>query len=129
VHAHLGYHGLSDAFWMTVRTILGIFSWMSVFIRDMFHSLSKRVKDAIVLEYACIGLRIGIPEELLSKDYESFLISLDKHLDVLDSGHSLDLTRSIVQNIETPIITGKMSCISRILSRAALMIGFDLLPQ
>jgi len=95
----------------------------------MFNSLSKRTKDAIVLEYACLGLRIGIPEELLSKDYESFLISLDKHLDVVDLGHSLDFTRSIVQSIEIPILTGEMKWITRIVARAALMIGFDLLPQ
>jgi len=97
----------------------------------MFHSLSKRTKDAIVLEYACLGLPvgIGIPEELLSKDYESFLMSLDKHLDVLDLGHSLDFTRSTVQSIETPLIFRKMNCITRVVARAALMIGFDLLPQ
>ena len=126
MHAHLGFHCISDAFWTTVCTI---YSWTLVLTHDIFHSLSKRAKDAIVLDYTCLGLRIGIPEQLLSKDYESFLVLLDKHLDVLDLGHSPDLTRSIVQSIEIPILTGKMKWITRIVARAALMIGFDLLPQ
>jgi len=109
--------------------VRAVFSWTLGLTFDIFHSPSKRTKDAIVLEYACLGLRIGIPEELLSKDYESFLISLDKHLDALDLGHSPDFTRSIVQSIEIPILTGKMKWITRIMARGALMIGFDLLPQ
>jgi len=112
-----------------VRPILKIFSWTAVLTRDMFHSLSNRAKDAIVLEDAYVGMRIGVYEELMSKDYESFLALLDKHLDVLDSGHSLNFTRSVFQSIETGPMTAKMNCISRFFYTAGLMIGFDLLPQ
>ena len=91
-----------------------------------FHSLSNRAKDAIVLEVAYVGMRIGVYKELMSKDYESFLILF---LDVLDSGHSLNFTRSLFQSIETAPMTAKMNWISRFFYTAGLMIGFDLLPQ
>jgi len=112
-----------------VRPILKIFSWTLVLIHDMFHSLSSRAKDAIVLEDAYVGMRIGVYEEVISKDYESFLILLDKHLDVLDSGHSLKFIRSVFQSIETGPMTAKMNCTSRFFYTAGLMIRFDLLPQ
>lgn len=129
MHVHLGCHRFSDAFWTTVRTLLEIYPWTSALICDMFHSLSNRAKDAIVLKYAYVGMRIGVYEELMSKDHESFLILLNKHLDVLDSGHSLNFTRSVFQSIETAPTTAKMSCFSRIFLAAGLMTGFDLLPQ
>lgn len=92
----------------------------------MFPSLSKRAKDTIVLEYACAGLRIGVPQELLSKDYDSFLVDFNKRLDILDAGYSL--TRVIVENVEGSVLSAKKNPITALLVRVALMIGYDLLP-
>ena len=80
-----------------------------------------------MLEYTCAGLRIGVPEELLTKDYDSFLVSFDRRLDILDAGYSI--TRVVVENVETSVLSAKKNWITGILVRVALMIGFDLLPQ
>lgn len=72
-------------------------------------------------------MRIGVPENLLTKDYDSFLVSFNKRLDILDAGYSL--TRETIFNVEASVLSAKKSWITSILVRAALIIGFDLLPE
>lgn len=124
VHLDLGYHLVSDSF----REAVGYFLLSAEDHRvwHIFSSLSKRAKDTIVLEYACAGMRIGVPQDLLSKDYDSFLIAFDQRLDILDAGYSL--TRVIVENVEGSVLSAKKNIITAILVRIALMIGYDLLP-
>jgi hypothetical protein len=92
-----------------------------------FSRLSKRGKDLIVLEYTCAGLRLGVPQNLLAKDYDSFLVSFNRRLDILDAGYSL--TRTIVENVERSACTAEKSWVTNILIRMAFMIGYDLLPE
>ncbi|KDR79578.1 hypothetical protein GALMADRAFT_1245135 [Galerina marginata CBS 339.88] len=108
--------------------IMYTLTWATIAFQTRFgRPLSKRAKDTIVLEYTCAGLRIGVPEDLLSKDYDSFLVSFNRRLDILDAGYSL--TRSIVENVEASVLSAKKNWITRILVRVALMIGHDLLPD
>ncbi|PPQ78863.1 hypothetical protein CVT25_002431 [Psilocybe cyanescens] len=107
--------------------IMYTLTWATISFQTRFgRPLSKRAKDTIVLEYACAGMRIGVPQDLLSKDYDSFLIAFDQRLDILDAGYSL--TRVIVENVEGSVLSAKKNIITAILVRIALMIGYDLLP-
>lgn len=90
------------------------------------YRLSKRALDTIVLENNCAALRLGIPEELLAKDYESFLVLFNSQLDALSTGNSL--TRSIVKEVEHAAINSKMNWTTKIWIRLSLMVGYDLLP-
>jgi hypothetical protein len=90
-------------------------------------SLSQRAKDAITLEYTCAALRLGVPQDMLSKDYESFLVSFNKRLDQMDSGYKLK--RNVVENIERSALELKKSWITAAILRASLMIGHSLLPD
>ena len=89
--------------------------------------LSTRAKDAITLEYTCVGLRLDVPPELLAKDYASFLISFRRRLDRLDTGY--ELARSVVTNVERSALSAKKSWIMGLFIRAGLMVGHELLPQ
>ncbi|PPQ81724.1 hypothetical protein CVT25_013448 [Psilocybe cyanescens] len=89
--------------------------------------LSKRAKDTIVLENTCAALRLGVPEELLARDYDSFVTMFNRQLDSMDSGYSI--TRKIVEEVEESALTANMGWITRTLFALGLMIGYDLLPE
>jgi hypothetical protein len=88
-----------------------------------------RAKDTILLEYTCAGLRLGIPPELLTKDFESFLVSFHGRLDRLAAEEKYQLTQDVVANVEKSVLGAKKRYITSVLVRAALMIGHDLLPE
>ena len=90
--------------------------------------LSKRAKDTIVLEYTCAGLRLGVPPELLTKDYYS-LLSFNARLDRLAAEEKYKLTCDVVTDVENSVLRAKKRCITSLLVRAALMVGHDLLPE
>lgn len=72
-------------------------------------------------------MRIGIPENLLTKSYDAFVISFNKRLNILDARYTL--TRETIYNVEYSVLLAGQSWITDILMQAALIIGFDLLPE
>lgn len=91
--------------------------------------LSKRAKDTIVLEYTCAGLRLGVPPEMLTKDYDSFITSFHGRLDRLSAEEKYKLTRDVVTNVENSVMGAKKRWITALLVKMALMVGHDLLPE
>jgi hypothetical protein len=91
------------------------------------HRFSKRAKDLIVLQYYCVGLRLGIPEGLLNKDYASFMVSWEHRLDSLASGDQL--THTVVQDLAQFATATRKSWFTNMLIHMAILIGHDLLPQ
>ncbi|KAH9481056.1 Isoprenyl transferase [Psilocybe cubensis] len=89
--------------------------------------LSKRAKDTIVLENTCVALRLGVPDHLLARDYESFMAMFNRQLDLLDHGHSA--SQKLVEEIENAATTSNIKWPTAILFRLGLMIGHDLLPE
>ncbi|KAJ7086460.1 hypothetical protein B0H15DRAFT_350759 [Mycena belliarum] len=108
--------------------IMQTLTWATIAFQDRFgRRLSARAKDTIVLEYTCAGLRLGVPQSMLTTNYDDFLISFNHRLDRLDSGY--ELTGTVVHNVEASVLAAKKHWITGLLVRAALMVGFSLLPE
>ncbi|KAJ7754225.1 hypothetical protein DFH07DRAFT_959921 [Mycena maculata] len=68
---HYGY--IDDLKAYVVETL----TWSTIAFQDRFgRRLSSRARDTIVLEYACTGMRLGVPSSLLSTNYDDFLVSI-----------------------------------------------------
>ncbi|KAJ7640491.1 Decaprenyl diphosphate synthase-like protein [Mycena polygramma] len=108
--------------------IMQTLTWATISFQERFgKQLSPRAKDTIVLEYTCAGLRLGVPQSMLTMNYDYFLVSFNHRLDRLDSGY--ELTGTVVQNVEASVISAKKHWITGLLVRAALMVGHSLLPE
>lgn len=94
----------------------------------MSFSLSPKARDGIVLEYTCAGMRLGVPQSLLTMNYDDFLVSFNRRLDLLNAGCTLN--GAVIGDIEASLIDlGKKRWITSVVLRAALMMGFSLLPE
>ncbi|KAF8147785.1 hypothetical protein K438DRAFT_1867311 [Mycena galopus ATCC 62051] len=113
---HYGYIDELKAYIMQTLT------WATISFQERFGKA-----DTIVLEYTCAGLRLGVPQSMLTKTYDDFIISFNHRLDRLDAGY--ELTGTVVHNVEASAISAKKHWITDILVRAALMIGYSLLPE
>ncbi|KAJ7240804.1 Decaprenyl diphosphate synthase-like protein [Mycena rebaudengoi] len=119
---HYGYIDELKAYVMETLT------WATIEFQNRFgRRLSSRGRDAVVLEYTCVGMRLGVPRSLLTSTYDDFLISFGRRLDQLDSG--CEITNIVVRNIEASVIEAKKSWLTSIMIRCALMVGFTLLPE
>ncbi|KAH8810090.1 hypothetical protein DL96DRAFT_552855 [Flagelloscypha sp. PMI_526] len=62
--------GLSDA---RTAEIIETVTWMLLEFDARFgYHMSTRRRDAIVMQCSCVGMRVGVPSDLLTTDYESF---------------------------------------------------------
>ncbi|KAJ7471916.1 Decaprenyl diphosphate synthase-like protein [Mycena latifolia] len=108
--------------------IIQTLAWATIAFQERFgRRLSTRAKDTVVLEYTCAGLRLGIPQSMLATTYDDFLIAFNHRVDRLDSGS--EFTRTVVHDIEASILSGNKHWITDLLVRAALMVGYSLLPE
>jgi hypothetical protein len=64
---------------------------------------------------------------MLTTTYDDFLISFNHRLDRLDAGY--ELTGTVVHNVEASVISAKKHWITGLLVRAALIVGYSLLPE
>ncbi|KAF7328933.1 Alkyl transferase [Mycena venus] len=119
---HYGYIDELKAYIMQTLT------WATISFQERFGKrLSTRAKDTIVLEYTCAGLRLGVPQSMLTTTYDDFVVSFNHRLDRLDAGY--ELTGTVVHNVEASVISAKKHWITGLLVRAALMVGHSLLPE
>ncbi|KAJ6589001.1 Decaprenyl diphosphate synthase-like protein [Mycena capillaripes] len=119
---HYGYIDELKAYIMQTLT------WATISFQERFGKrLSTRAKDTIVLEYTCAGLRLGVPQSMLTMTYDDFIVSFNHRLDRLDSGY--ELTGTVVHNVEASVISAKKHWITGVLVRIALMVGHSLLPE
>ncbi|KAJ7512250.1 hypothetical protein B0H11DRAFT_2182634 [Mycena galericulata] len=121
----IDYYGYLDDLKAYVMETL---TWSTLTFQERFGKcLSPRARDAIVLEYACASMRPWVPRSLLTSNYDDFLASFNRRLDVLDA--ECDLNSIIIRGIEASMIDlRKKRWITSIVFRAALMVGFSLLP-
>ncbi|KAF7342659.1 Alkyl transferase [Mycena sanguinolenta] len=91
------------------------------------YGLSTRAKDTIVLEYACAGMRLGVPQEMVTTTYDDFLASLNHKLGRLDAGGKLSVTG--VLKLEDGMMSAQKHWMTGMLLRAAFMVGHSLLPE
>ncbi|KAJ7834709.1 putative undecaprenyl diphosphate synthase-domain-containing protein [Mycena olivaceomarginata] len=108
--------------------IMQTLTWAVISFQDRFgQRLSGQAKDTIVLEYTCAGMRLGVPQSMLTATYDDFLVSFNRRLDRLDAGY--ELSGTIMHNIEASIISSKKHWVTGLLVRTAFMIGHSLLPD
>ncbi|KAF7342539.1 Alkyl transferase [Mycena sanguinolenta] len=102
--------------------------WAAISFEDRFGKrLSARARDAIVLEYACVGMRLGVPRSLLATTYDDFLVSFNRNLELLDG--SSEFSTAGIRKLEVSVLSAQTCGITALFIRAALMVGHSLLPE
>ncbi|KAK7051901.1 alkyl transferase [Favolaschia claudopus] len=101
-------------------------AWSAIALQEKYgRRLSPRGRDAILMEYTCAGMRLGVAGSMLPSTYDEFLISFNKRLDNLDG-----LANSFVELVETATTTSeRKNSFFRMFTYIQLMIGHSLLPE
>ncbi|KAJ3827113.1 hypothetical protein F5880DRAFT_1301891 [Lentinula raphanica] len=105
-------------------SLLDAITWSTLSFHEHFgNPMSKRVKDDIVLDYACLGMRLGIPQNALSKDYDTFESSF--------RSRSL-IYQTLMRPSSTELGVSTLQSRSHLLNlsvHAGLAIGIEILPK